>query len=103
LRKRVADLERQYAEVNQDCINNGVSITACRDITDTNKLDIDELKKLIKQLQNNAGSNSGGSTGRNNEFTFTQNDFDNLEDKLRMLEAKLDSKVDNDVFDNEIA
>ena len=58
LRRRVADLEREYAEVNKACENNGVSITACRDITDTNKLDIDELKKLLKALQNsyNAGN-----------------------------------------------
>lgn len=44
-----------------------------------------------------------GNGGAGNDFTFTQADFDNLEDKLRLLEAKLDSKVDNDVFDNEIA
>lgn len=58
LKRRVAELEREYTELNKTCENQDISITACRDITDTNKLDIDELKKLLKALQNsyNAGN-----------------------------------------------
>ena len=50
LRKRVEQLEDRLERVDDDFKNLKTSQSVCRDITDQNTLDIQELKKGIKDL-----------------------------------------------------
>ena len=51
LKKRVDDLEYEQKETDRVLNNYGNSLSQCRDITDSNNLDIKDLKRLLQDLK----------------------------------------------------
>lgn len=94
-KKRIDALEDQLKyeirDVNQSIENQGNSLHQCRDITDTNKLDIDDLKKMMsdlkKQLSGNASQTSlNQSDSKANIPTTSSKDLQDLLRRLKDLE-----------------
>jgi len=101
LRKRIEALEEDMHNAQQDLSNQSVSLNACRDITDTNKLDIDELKRLIKDLKNSRQTSSGSSLPDHGS-SINSKDLDDLMKRLKVLEEDMKNKVNLADFKNEI-
>ena len=51
LRQRVSDLEKDTNDLFDKNKYYGISLSQCRDITDQNRLDIEDLKKMLKDLK----------------------------------------------------
>jgi chromosome segregation ATPase len=119
MKRRIDDIMNHLRELDHKSENHENSIYQCRDITDTNKLDIDDLKKKMKDITNqlaNVVDHSHSLTDINNTHANTNsnanihisnsNNDQTIADLLRRiakLEKDLDNKLDCEVFDNEVA
>jgi uncharacterized coiled-coil protein SlyX len=118
LKKQLADLNKRLSELEVKVKDNETSIYQCRDITDTNKLNIDDiLQKLFDLSQKLEGVEPSGPstsvTNKTNVLTIggsTTNvdieglmkklDIDSLLKRLSDLEKEMKTKVDKNEFDN---
>lgn len=72
LKKRVEDLEYEQKETDRVLNNYGNSLSQCRDITDSNKLEIEDLKRLFNELKRRVKSMKRGKSGMDgNEETLS--------------------------------
>ena len=97
LKERVSKLEEDAKETAQQLSNHEANINSTRDIADQNKIDIEELKNMLKNLMAVESKPSAQGDGVNLD------DLKDILNKLKELEEKLDGKVDLNDFKNEIA
>ncbi|CDW80316.1 UNKNOWN [Stylonychia lemnae] len=101
--RRIDDLADHSKDLDKKHDNHETSITQCRDLSDQNNLDIQDLKKKVKSNSNssNLNDNSTGilpNTNSNNDSVINE-----ILNRLKFMERELENKVDMEVFDNEIA
>lgn len=97
LKKRIDDLQENVKVLDEESRNHEHSLNQCRDITDTNKVDIDELKrklgemdKKIGGLGNNRAPVANIDTSNLSNESQLLSAFDEMLQKLRELEEKVD-------------
>jgi archaellum component FlaC len=70
LKKKIDEIQHHMIEQDQQLHNHEIGLSQCRDITDANKLDIDELKNQIKNLKAEIKKGTHDSSSLNlNELT----------------------------------
>lgn len=115
LNEELKSTQHEVKDLEKDLSNQETSLYQCREITDVNKLDIDDLKKMFKDMVNQLGNlgagagnntnnnNIGGNSNKNsknnnnnnaNSDLLSKQEFDDLLKKIKDLEIKVDTKVD---------
>jgi len=101
--RKIEQIQEHLKHLDESSKNHETSLGVCRDITDTNKLDIDDLKKFMKEMKAQNGKNINTNSSAELNPSSANSSNDDILRRLKILENEMKTKLDCDVFDNEVA